>query len=109
MTPTVAAKRVKEFNPQTFLSTIDGGRKIAVLPKKQMIFAQGDPSDAVFYIREGKVRLTVVSKTGKEATIGILNEGDYFWRKLPLPDNLYGYAAQLQLWIVRSCELRRRR
>jgi CRP/FNR family cyclic AMP-dependent transcriptional regulator len=78
MIPTVAAKRVKEFDPQTFLSTIDGGRKILPFPKKQMIFAQGNPSDAVFYIRKGKIRLTVVSKTGKEATIGILNEGDFF-------------------------------
>ena len=47
-------------------------------PKKQSIFAQGDSSDAVFYIKEGKVKLTVVSKIGKEATIGILNNGDFF-------------------------------
>src|SRR6185369_9531065 len=39
---------------------------------------QGDPADSVFYIQKGKVRLTVVSKTGKEATIGILGEGDFF-------------------------------
>jgi CRP/FNR family cyclic AMP-dependent transcriptional regulator len=77
MTP-VAAKILKKFDPKTFLATIDGGRKIKAITKKQTIFAQGDLSDAVFYIREGKVRLTVVSKTGKEATIGILNEGDFF-------------------------------
>ena len=57
---------------------MDGGRKIAVFPKKQTIFVQGDSSDAVFYIQKGKIRLTVVSKTGKEATIGILNDGDFF-------------------------------
>jgi CRP/FNR family cyclic AMP-dependent transcriptional regulator len=74
----VAAKNLSKFDPKTFLSTIDGGRKIAVLLKKQTIFAQGDPSDAVFYIQKGKVKLTVVSKPGKEATIGILNEGDFF-------------------------------
>jgi CRP/FNR family transcriptional regulator, cyclic AMP receptor protein len=73
-----ASKRLKEFDPKTFLSTIDGGRTIAAFRKKQMVFAQGDPSDAVFYIQRGKVRLTVVSKTGKEATIGSLNEGDFF-------------------------------
>src|SRR5205809_3861527 len=78
MTPVVAAKKLTKFNPKTFLSTMDGGRKIAIVPKKQAIFVQGDPSDAVFYIQKGKVRLTVVSKTGKEATIGILNEGDFF-------------------------------
>src|SRR5438034_6448056 len=78
MSPVVAAKKRSKFDPQTFLSTIDGGRKIAAFPKKQPIFVQGDPSDAVFYIQKGKVKLTVVSTIGKEATIGILNEGDFF-------------------------------
>src|SRR5271154_2362564 len=78
MTPVVAAKKRGQFDLKTFLSTIDGGRKIAAIPKKQTIFAQGDSSNAVFYIQKGKVKLTVVSKIGKEATIGILNEGDFF-------------------------------
>ncbi len=78
MTPVVAAKKLSKFSPKTFLSTMDGGRKIAAFPKKQTIFVQGDPSDAVFYIQKGKVKLTVVSQSGKEATIGILNEGDFF-------------------------------
>ena len=78
MTLAVAAKKLSKFDPQTFLSTIDGGRKIEAFPKKQPIFVQGDLSDAVFYIQKGKVRLTVVSQIGKEATIGILNEGDFF-------------------------------
>ena len=78
MRPKVAAKKRSEFDPKTFLSTIDGGRKIAAFSKKQTIFVQGDSSAAVFHIRKGKVRLTVVSKTGKEATIGILYEGDFF-------------------------------
>src|SRR5271166_1615289 len=78
MTAVVAAKKLIKFDSRTFLSTISGGRKIAAFPKKQTIFVQGDSSEAVFYIQKGKVRLTVVSKTGKEATIGILNEGDFF-------------------------------
>ena len=78
MTSVVTAKKRGKFDPKTFLSTIDGGRKIAAFPKKQTIFVQGDPSDAVFYIQEGKVKLTVVSTIGKEATIGILNEGAFF-------------------------------
>jgi CRP/FNR family transcriptional regulator, cyclic AMP receptor protein len=49
-----------------------------LFPKKQIIFVQGDLADAVFYIQTGKVKLTVVSKTGKEATIGILGDGDFF-------------------------------
>ena len=73
-----AAKRRSKFDPKKFLSTINGGRKIAAFPKKKTIFVQGDPSNAVFYIRKGKVKLTVVSKSGKEATLGILNEGVFF-------------------------------
>ena len=71
-------KRLSKFDTKTFLSTIDGGRKIVAFPKKQAIFVQGDPSDAVFYIQQGKVKLTVVSQSGKEATIGILSPGDFF-------------------------------
>jgi CRP/FNR family cyclic AMP-dependent transcriptional regulator len=78
MAPGAAAKKRRKFDPQTFLSTIDGGRTVAVVPKKQVIFAQGDEADAVFYIQKGKVKLSVVSKDGKEATIGILNEGAFF-------------------------------
>jgi len=78
MPPTVAVKELSKFDSKTFLSTIDGGRRIAVFPKKKTIFVQGDSADAVFYIQKGKVKLTVVSKTGKEATIGILNEDDFF-------------------------------
>jgi CRP-like cAMP-binding protein len=78
MTPVAAAKKQRRFDPQTFLSTVNGGRIIAAFPKKKTIFNQGGPSDAVFYIQTGKVKLTVLSKTGKEATIGILNEGDFF-------------------------------
>src|SRR5438105_8789461 len=74
----LAAKKKREFNPNTFLATIGDGRKTVAVPKKQMIFAQGDAADAVFYIQKGKVRLTVVSKTGKEATIGIVTEGNFF-------------------------------
>jgi len=74
----VATRKRKEFDPNTFLSTIDCGRKIAHFSKKRTIFLQGDSSDAVFHIQNGKVRLTVVSKRGKEATIGILKEGEFF-------------------------------
>jgi CRP/FNR family transcriptional regulator, cyclic AMP receptor protein len=78
MTLVAASKKLIKFDTKTFLSTINGGRKIGTFPKRQTIFVQGDSADAVFYIKEGKVKLTVVSKIGKEATIGILNEGDFF-------------------------------
>jgi len=78
MSATGAVRKSRDFDPGTFLATIGEGRKTVAVPKKQTIFAQGDVADAVFYIQEGKVRLTVVSKTGKEATIGILSEGNFF-------------------------------
>jgi CRP/FNR family transcriptional regulator, cyclic AMP receptor protein len=77
MTPVKEGKKRSKFDPKAFLSTIDGGRTIAAFSKKQTIFAQGDPSDSVFYIHRGNVKLTVVAKSGREATIGILNEGDF--------------------------------
>jgi CRP-like cAMP-binding protein len=76
--PRAASAKRRAFDPQAFLATIGEGRKFLRLEKKQVIFAQGDPADAVFYLQTGKVKLTVVSKTGKEATIGILAEGDFF-------------------------------
>jgi CRP/FNR family transcriptional regulator, cyclic AMP receptor protein len=63
--------------PKTFLSTINGGRTIVTAAKKRTIFAQGDSANSVFYILRGKVKLTVVGVSGREATIGILNEGDF--------------------------------
>jgi CRP/FNR family transcriptional regulator, cyclic AMP receptor protein len=78
MVSVAGAKKKRAFDPRTFLATIGEGRKSLTVAKKQGIFTQGDAPDAVFYIQKGKVRLTVVSKIGKEATIGILNEGDFF-------------------------------
>src|ERR1022692_2331824 len=77
MAPTPLVKN-NPFDPKKFLATIGEGRKVVAFPKKKAIFTQGDAADAVFYIQEGKVRLTVVSKVGKEATLGILSEGEFF-------------------------------
>jgi CRP/FNR family transcriptional regulator, cyclic AMP receptor protein len=78
MVATVLAKKKRDFDPKKFLATIGEGRKVVTFPKKKIIFTQGDAADSVFYIQDGKVRLTVVSEIGKEATLGILNEGDFF-------------------------------
>ena len=78
MASVAVSKKNRGFNPTTFLATIGEGRKSLTVSKKQGIFAQGDAADAVFYIQQGKVRLTVVSTVGKEATIGILGEGNFF-------------------------------
>jgi CRP-like cAMP-binding protein len=73
-----AIKKNREFDAKTFLATIGVGRKLVPVPERQTVFTQGDGADAVFYIQKGRVRLTVVSKVGKEATIGILAEGNFF-------------------------------
>ena len=66
------------FDVKDFLATIGEGRTFLPVPKRQTIYAQGAACAAVFYIQTGKVRLTVGAKNGKEATIGILNPGDFF-------------------------------
>ena len=81
MSPGVAVKAVKgktDFDPNNFLATIGEGRRILSFRRNQGIFAQGDEANAVFFLQAGKVKLSVVAKTGKEATIGILNSGDFF-------------------------------
>ena len=91
--PAALAKKTSDFDPRKFLATIGEGRKVMAFPKKQTIFTQGDPADAVFYIQAGKIKLTVVSKTGKEATLGILSEGS-FSEKVAWLDKLYAWGLQ---------------
>jgi CRP/FNR family transcriptional regulator, cyclic AMP receptor protein len=74
----MSIKKKRDFDPNTFLATIGEGRKVASFSKKQTIFTQGEAADTVFYIQEGKVILTVLSETGKEATLGILGKGEFF-------------------------------
>jgi CRP/FNR family cyclic AMP-dependent transcriptional regulator len=72
------AKNQPHFNPHAFLSTIGKGREMVSFPRKNTIFAQGDSTDGLFFIQTGKVRLSVVSEGGKEATLAILGEEDFF-------------------------------
>jgi CRP-like cAMP-binding protein len=69
---------VEEFDPKAFLAKVGDGKTIAKYRKDQVVFAQGDPADAVFYIQEGRVKLTVVSEQGKEAVVGILESTQFF-------------------------------
>jgi CRP/FNR family transcriptional regulator, cyclic AMP receptor protein len=78
MSPVGIVKKSREFDPEALLATIGQGRKPMHFPKRRTIFAQGTPADAVFYLQTGKVKLAVVSKTGKEATIGILGDRSFF-------------------------------
>jgi CRP/FNR family cyclic AMP-dependent transcriptional regulator len=66
------------FNPQTFLNQAGNGKTTLKFPKKQILFSQGDLTDAVFYIQAGKVKLSVVSPQGKEAVIALLEPGSFF-------------------------------
>jgi CRP/FNR family transcriptional regulator, cyclic AMP receptor protein len=66
------SKRKSPFDPEVFLGTEDGGRTIFKYKKDRTLFVQGGPADAVFYIRNGKVKITVVSEQGREAVVAIL-------------------------------------
>ena len=70
-------KPSKLFDPKEFLASAGIGRAIHEYGPKQIIFSQGKLADAVYYIQEGRVRLSVVSKQGKEATIALLGAGDF--------------------------------
>jgi CRP/FNR family transcriptional regulator, cyclic AMP receptor protein len=72
------ATKKRPFNVNKFLATGDGGRTITNYGKNQAIFSQGDAADSVFYIREGKVKVTVRSDQGKEAVVAIHGKGDFF-------------------------------
>jgi CRP-like cAMP-binding protein len=67
-----------DFDLQGFLAAAGKGRTLADHPKSHQIFLQGDPADAIFYIHKGKIKLTVVSKQGKEAVVALLGSGDFF-------------------------------
>ncbi len=70
-------KNGKPFDPALFLETAARGRIISTHRKKQIIFAQGEPSDAVIYIKKGKVKVTVISQHGKEAVVAILGADEF--------------------------------
>jgi CRP/FNR family transcriptional regulator, cyclic AMP receptor protein len=67
-----------DFQPMTFLATIGDGRRNLSFAKNEVIFTQGDLADSVFYIQQGKVKLTVVSPSGREATLGLLDTQNFF-------------------------------
>lgn len=66
------------FDPKAFVTKLQKGKKTHEYRNKEVVFSQGDPADAVFYIQSGKIKLTVVSARGKEAVIGVLEPGSFF-------------------------------
>ena len=66
------------FDPKIFLAKVGAGKTVAKFRKDQVVFSQGEDADAVFYIQQGQVKLTVVSEQGKEAVVAILEPGHFF-------------------------------
>jgi CRP-like cAMP-binding protein len=66
------------FDPSAFLAKVGNGRTLAKYDQNHIIFAQDDAADAVFYIQKGKVKISILSKNGKEAVLGILGPGEFF-------------------------------
>jgi CRP/FNR family cyclic AMP-dependent transcriptional regulator len=71
-------KSITPFDPKIFLATADVGRTISKYRRNQIVFSQGDLADAVFFVEEGKIKVTVVSEQGKEAGVAIHGAGDFF-------------------------------
>ena len=97
------AKRKPPFKVETFLATVNGGRTVSHYRENQNVFRQGDQADSVFYIQEGKVKVTVVSERGKEAVVAMHGKGDFFGEGClsGQPRRLASVAAMTQCVIMR--------
>ena len=71
-------KEKPSFDPQVFLAKIGEGRTFANYREDEIVFSQGDRAATIFFVQKGKIKLTVISKHGKEAIIALLGEGDFF-------------------------------
>jgi CRP/FNR family transcriptional regulator, cyclic AMP receptor protein len=82
--PRAKARRVERrakgptFDVEAFLRSAGATRRVATYPNRTAIFSQGQPSDAVMYIQKGRVKISVLSRTGKEAVVAMLGPGDFF-------------------------------
>src|SRR5450631_2090362 len=71
-------KETLPFDPKVFLTKVNGGRTISDYQMNQVVYEQGSPADSVFYIQDGKAKVTVTSEQGKEAVVAVLGPGDFF-------------------------------
>ena len=81
------------FDLQDFLGSAGAARKVVEFRRKQKVFSQGDPANAVLYVQEGAVRLSVLSAAGKEAVVGMMGAGDFFGEGC-LAGQRYAWAAR---------------
>jgi CRP/FNR family transcriptional regulator, cyclic AMP receptor protein len=99
----MATKRRPSFDPKSFLAKVGDGRSIGKYRKDQIIFSQGDPADAVFYIQKGKAKVTVVSEQGKEAVVAVLGADEFFGEGCLAgqPQRIANVAAMAECVIMR--------
>ena len=82
--PTAKARRVQSrekpppFDVEAFLESAGAARRLVTYPRGKIVFSQGQPSDAVMYIQKGAIKISVLSRTGKEAVVAMLGPGDFF-------------------------------
>jgi CRP-like cAMP-binding protein len=81
MDPAVIRDSTTRFDVEAYLANVGSGRKIVQLRAMQAFFVQGDPANCVFYLHKGRVKISVASATGKEATIRLVSAGDFFGEK----------------------------
>ena len=74
----MASEQKLTFNAQAFLDSAGIARKIVEYRRAEVIFTQGDPGESVLYIQKGGVKLSVLSKTGREAIVAMLGPGEFF-------------------------------
>ena len=75
---TQSSEPLPAFDAQAFLKSAGAARRLATYPKGKIVFSQGQPSDAVMYIQKGGIKISVLSRTGKEAVVAMLSPGDFF-------------------------------
>lgn len=100
----MSPRKERKFDLKAFLAQAGLGRTILQYPKNKTIFAQGEPSDSVFYVQTGQVKVTVLSTQGKEATIALLGEGDFVGEGCITSDQLLRVASATA--ITDCCVLR---
>lgn len=71
-------RKQSPFDSKTFLAKVGDGKTIKRYQKNQIVFSQGEVADTIFYIQKGRVKVVVVSEQGKEAVVGVLEQGQFF-------------------------------
>jgi CRP-like cAMP-binding protein len=95
---TLAAKVANgHFAPMEFLAKVGAGRTIAEVEKNEVVFTQGDVATAVFYVQKGRIRISVISKAGKEATVALLGAGNFLGEECIAAPNVRRVATATAL------------